>query len=69
MAIADPSGGAPLRGSPAVLVGEGHAPLWQYFGVVWRQTSPLLPPKGTDPRILRLFPCKLAASWGSMKGP
>jgi hypothetical protein len=35
-------------------------PLWQYL---WpeektRHSSPLLPPKGTDPGPLRLFPCK-----------
>jgi hypothetical protein len=32
MAIADPSGQAPsYAGSPAVLVGEGMLPLWQYL--------------------------------------
>jgi hypothetical protein len=34
----------------AVVVGEGHAPFWQYFlPLRSRQTSPLLPPKNADP--------------------
>jgi hypothetical protein len=33
-------------------------PLWQYFSRLPRHTSPFRPPKGTDPRTLRLFPCK-----------
>ena len=32
------------------------------------QTSPLLSPKGTDPRTLKHFACKLAASWGPRRG-
>jgi hypothetical protein len=38
-------------------------PLGQYLPWSERQTSPLLPPKGTDPGPLWLFPCKLEASW------
>jgi hypothetical protein len=52
-------------------VGRGHAPLWRYFSRVWprkRQTRPLLPPKGTDPGPLRLFPCKPAFSRGGARG-
>jgi hypothetical protein len=43
-------------------------PLRQYLSRVARQTSPLLPPKDTDPRTLRLFPCKRSASVGAAKG-
>jgi hypothetical protein len=33
-----------------------------------RQTSPLLPPKGTDPRTLPLFPCKSGVFGGPPEG-
>jgi hypothetical protein len=52
------------------MVGQGHAPLWQYFSrLLKRQTSPLLPPKGTDPGPLRAFPCKPAVLRDRRKGP
>jgi hypothetical protein len=44
-------------------------PLGQYLPWSERQTSPLLPPKGTDPGPLWLFPCKLEASWEPRWGP
>jgi hypothetical protein len=53
----------------AVLVGEGHAPVVAVLlAYAKRQTSPLLTPKDTDPRTLRLFPCKPAAFVGAAKG-
>jgi hypothetical protein len=51
------------------MLGEGAMPpLWQYLTRVRSQTSPLLPPKDTDPRTLWLFPCKPAGFKGPQEG-
>jgi hypothetical protein len=39
------------------------------LAAVKRQTSPSLSPKGTDPRTLRLFPCKPPVSGDRRKRP
>jgi hypothetical protein len=69
MPIADPLGGHPSAARPPCWWAKAMPPLWQYFSRLLSQTSPLLPPKGTDPRTLRLFSCKLAASWEPRWGP
>jgi hypothetical protein len=76
MPIADPSGQHPppprLRLAPPWRWARPMPPLGQYFPRLQKpdesQTSPSLPPKGTDPGTLRHFPCKLAASWGPRRG-
>ena len=39
-----------------------------YAGTFLSQTSPLLPPKGTDPGTLRIFPCKGSVFKGPPEG-
>jgi hypothetical protein len=59
----------PAVASVLELGGGGRAPLWQYFSKAKKkQWSPLLPPKGTDPRTLWLFPCKPAVFRGPPEG-
>jgi hypothetical protein len=52
------------------MVGEGYAPVVAVLSrrQTGRQWSPLLPPKGTDPRTLWLFPCKPAVFRGPPEG-
>ena len=69
MAITDPCGRHPFAASGAVMVGEDHAPLWQYFSRVRErkgQTSPLPPPKGTDIRPPRPFPLQTSRFQGTI---
>ena len=61
------------RQADAVMVGEGDAPVGAVLlasatAADGRQLSPLRPPKGADPRTLRLFPCKPAVFRGPPAG-
>jgi hypothetical protein len=49
------------------VVERGHAPLWQYFARLQRQTSPLLPLKHADPGLYGFFPAN-PAFVGAAKG-
>jgi hypothetical protein len=51
-----------------VLVAKAMPPLGQYFSPLARQMSPSLPPKGTDPQTLWLFPCTRAVFRGPPEG-
>jgi hypothetical protein len=55
---------------PRNLSANAMPPLGQYFSrlLVKSQMCPLRPPKGTDPRTLRLFPCKPAVFRGPPEG-
>lgn len=44
-------------------------PLWQYFALMsQRGDQPICAPKGTDPRTLQHFPCKVGDFWGTAGG-
>jgi hypothetical protein len=48
----------------AVIVGQGYAPLWEYFSRLLRQTSSLLPPKDTDRELCGFSPANAALLLG-----
>jgi hypothetical protein len=55
----------------AVLVGEGHAPLSQYFKrlpATANADESIAAPKGRGSRTPGIFACKPRASWGPLKG-
>jgi hypothetical protein len=56
----------PAVASVRELGAEAMPPLWQYFSQA--DTSPSLPPKGTDPLTLQHFPCKPAVSRDRERG-
>jgi hypothetical protein len=57
MAIADPSGRHPFAASDAVVVGEGHVPVVQYFSWPPEPDESIPDPKGRESRTPGLFPC------------
>jgi hypothetical protein len=58
----------PGRSGRAKPNGEDHAPLWQYFSQVARQTRPLLPPKGANHCPLRVLPASGTLPKGQRSG-
>jgi hypothetical protein len=59
------------RGSPAVMVGEGHAPVVAVLGAVYRkrQSSAWLPPKGENHGPYQFFPANQMFLEGQEWGP
>jgi hypothetical protein len=50
------------RQADAVIVGEGDAPLWEYFSRLLSAVAPISDPKGLGPLDTSSFPCKTAVS-------
>jgi hypothetical protein len=60
----------PLRDRRCHLVGEGHAPVVAVLLTLEaRQTSPSLPPKGTDPGPCGISPANRPFSGTAGRGP
>jgi hypothetical protein len=64
IAIVDP------QASRRVIVGEGHAPLWQYFSRLRKKKAlePICAPKGAAPSAVVDSSCKSALSQGAEVG-
>jgi hypothetical protein len=55
------------RQADAVIVGEGDAPLWEYFSRLLADEA-IAAPKGRGSRTASTFPLQAAISWAPLEG-